>query len=193
MATSTPVQQTIFVVVSNRMQADTSFQPANICPSLFDHMSRLKTKRQIVDRGPPHASMIGRKRCAIMFSDGTFIWRGRAASNRRSQVSSQALSAPPSVRRAREIWIDQAHCRKTRGGSPALGERSEDAIHPLALQHAIDMQANGITRIVHLSLRGYGNNGRCERHDRKDQLDHENLQQEHKVHRIGCISSANFR
>ena len=57
-----------------------------------------------------------------------------------------------------------------------MGERSEDAIHPFALQLAKDMQADGVFGIIQLSLRSGGNKGRCERNDRKIKFEHKKLQ-----------------
>jgi hypothetical protein len=78
------------------------------------------------------------------------------------------------TRRLREIWIDQAGRWTTRGGRCALGERGEDAIHPFALQLAIDLHADRIFWIIHLSLYRGGHKSRRKRNDRKNEIDHAN-------------------
>jgi hypothetical protein len=93
-----------------------------------------------------------------------------------SGYASGGLTCPVSApaRGSNEIRIDQARRRTARGRRCALRERGEDAVDPFAVQRAIDVHADGITRIVCLSPCRRGNKSHRKRNNREDEPDHAN-------------------
>ncbi len=94
----------------------------------------------------------------------------------RSQIEvendERAMLVPRSPWCLHKIRIDQTRRGSPGGGSRALGQRGEDAIHSFALQLSENVHAHRMARIVHLRVSGASRKNGRQRQDHRSRLDH---------------------